>query len=162
MYIRHTLIAWARFLWSRPQTTSHVVLVRPGGDRRSCACESGNGAGAILNGTGPTRRRLTCEKDRARAEMGHEQSKHDRARELRRKQRDIASEESSAKAKNLTDTRMTLRGSLSETLQTTALPSSPLYLVPIYTLHVVTTDINLHISGYSSARGVLCACVFLV
>ena len=34
IYIRHTLIAWARFLWSRPQTTSHVVLVRPGGDRK--------------------------------------------------------------------------------------------------------------------------------
>ena len=30
------------------------------------------------------------------------------------------------------------------------------------TLHVVTTDIHLHISGYSSARGILCACVFLV
>ena len=29
-------------------------------------------------------------------------------------------------------------------------------------LHVVTTDINLHISGYSSAQGILCACVFLV
>ena len=34
IYIRHTLITWARFLWSRPQTTSHVVLVRPGGDRK--------------------------------------------------------------------------------------------------------------------------------
>ena len=54
----------------------------------------------------------------------------DRARERRRKQRDIASEESKAKAKNLTDTRMTLHGSLSETLQNTALPSSLLYLVP--------------------------------
>ena len=58
-----------------------MVLVRPGGDRRSCACESGNGAGPILYGTGPTRRRLTCEKGRARAEMGHEQSKRDRARD---------------------------------------------------------------------------------
>ena len=57
-----------------------------------------------------------CEKDCARAEMGHEQSKRDHARERRRKQRDIASEESKAKAKNLTDTRMTLCGSLSETL----------------------------------------------
>ena len=91
MYIRHTLIAWALFLWSRPQTTSHVVLVRPGGDRRSCACVSGNGAGAILYGTGQTRRRSTCEKDRAKAEMGHEQSKRDRDRERRGKQRDIAS-----------------------------------------------------------------------
>ena len=97
-------------------------------------------------GTGPTRRRLTCEKNRARAEMGHEQSKRDRARERRRKQRDIALEESKAKAKSLTDTRMTLH-SLSETLQTTALPSSPLYLVPsTHTLHMVTTDIYLHIS----------------
>ena len=34
IYICHTLIAWVRFLWSRPQTTSHVVLVRRGGDRR--------------------------------------------------------------------------------------------------------------------------------
>ena len=103
--------------------------------------------------------------------MGHEQSKRNRARERRRKQRDIASEESKAKAKNLTDNRATLH-SLSETLQTTALLSSPLYLVPsidkegilsmspapsTYTLHVVTTDIYLHISGYSSARGILCA-----
>ena len=115
-------------------------------------------------GTGPSRRRSTCAKDRTRAKMGHEQSKRDRARERRRKQRDIASEESKAKAKILTDTRTTLR-SLSETLQTTALLSSPLYLVPApstYTLHVVTTDIYFHISGYSSARGILCACVFLV
>ena len=29
-------------------------------------------------------------------------------------------------------------------------------------IHVVTTDIYLHISGYPSARGILCACVFLV
>ena len=81
-------------------------------------------------GTGLSRRRSTCAKDRVRAEMGHKQSKCGRARERRRKQRDIASEESKAKAKNLTDTRMTLCGSLSETLQTTALLSSPLYLVP--------------------------------
>ena len=75
-------------------------------------------------GTGPSRRQSTCAKDRARAKMGHEHSERDRARERRRKQRDITSEESKAKAKNLT-----LR-LLSETLQTTALLSSPLYLVP--------------------------------
>ena len=34
IYIRHTLIVWAQFLWSRLQTTSYVVLVQPGGDRR--------------------------------------------------------------------------------------------------------------------------------
>ena len=33
IYICHTLIAWAWFLWSRPQTTSQVVLVQPRGDR---------------------------------------------------------------------------------------------------------------------------------
>ena len=60
---------------------------------------------------------------------GTSSSKRDRARERRRKQRNIASEESKAKAKNLTDTRTTLR-SLSETLQTTALLPSSLYLVP--------------------------------
>ena len=33
--IHHTLIALARFFfWSRPQTTNHVVLVWPGGDRK--------------------------------------------------------------------------------------------------------------------------------
>ena len=71
-------------------------------------------------GTDPSRRRSTCAKDRARVKMGHEQSKHDRARERRQKQRDIASEESKAKANNLTDICTTLF-SLSETLQTTAL-----------------------------------------
>ena len=62
-----------------------------------------------------------------------------------------------AKEKSLTDTRTTLR-SLSETLQTTTLPSSPLYsyisspALSTYTLriHMVTMDIYLHISGYSS------------
>ena len=128
MYIHHTLIAWARLLWSRPQTTSHVVLVRPR-------------ARAVMElwpyGTSPSKRRSTCAKDRARAKMGHEQSKRDRAKERRQKQRDIASEESKAKAKNLTDTRTTLR-SLSETFQTTALLSSPLYLVPS-TKHIHAT-----------------------
>ena len=43
------------------------------------------------------------------------------------------------RGKTLTDTRTTIR-SLSETLQTTTLPSSPLYLVPsAHTLHMVTT-----------------------
>ena len=46
IYIRHTLIAWARFLWSRPQTTCHVVLADQEAIERSCACESRNGAGA--------------------------------------------------------------------------------------------------------------------
>ena len=50
-------------------------------------------------GIGPTRRRLTCEKDRARAKMERDQSKHDRARERKWKQRDTASEESKAKEK---------------------------------------------------------------
>ena len=99
-----------------------------------------------LYGTGPSRRQSTCAKDRARAKMGHKQSKHDRAREQRRKQRDIASEESKAKAKYLTDTRTTLR-SLSETLQTTVLLSSPLYLVPNTFIHA-TRDYNGYLHVY--------------
>ena len=43
-------------------------------------------------GIGPTRRQSTCEKDCARAKMEQEQSKHERARERKRKQRDTASE----------------------------------------------------------------------
>ena len=34
MYVCHTLIAWVHFLWSHPQTTSPVVVVRPGSNRR--------------------------------------------------------------------------------------------------------------------------------
>ena len=82
MYIHHTLIAWAQFLWSRPQTTSHMVLVRPGGDQKIVHVrEPKQGP----HGTGPTRRQSTCVKDCARAEMDQEQSKRDRARERRRK-----------------------------------------------------------------------------
>ena len=108
--------------------------------------------GQMSYGTGLTTRQSTCEKHGARAKIGQEQCKRDRARERKRKQRDTASEESKAKEKGLTDIRMTLC-SLSETLQTTALPSSPLYLVPApsNTLHVFTMDIYLHISGYFSA-----------
>ena len=51
------------------------------------------------------------------------------------------------------ETCTTLR-SLPETLQTTALQSSLLYLVPsTYKLHVVTMDIYLHTSRYSFAQG---------
>ena len=78
MYIHHTLIAWARSLWSRPQTTSHVVLIRPGGDRRVTKIAKMQQA---PRGTGPTKRGLTSEKAHARAEMEQEQSKHDRASE---------------------------------------------------------------------------------
>ena len=51
------------------------------------------------HGTGGSRRRSTCAKDRPRAEMEQKQSKRDRARERRRKRRDTASEESKAKEK---------------------------------------------------------------
>ena len=98
IYIRHTLITWARFLWSRPQT-SHVVLVRPGGDRKIVRVRARAGTEQGPHGTGGSRRRSTCEKDRPRAEMEQKQSKRDRARERRRKQRDTASEESKAKEK---------------------------------------------------------------
>ena len=64
---------------------------------RSCACESCNGAMAIQYWS--EQEAIDVCKDRARAKMGHEQSKRDRARERRQKQRDIASQESKAKAK---------------------------------------------------------------
>jgi len=126
-------------------------------------------------GTGPTRRRSTCAKDRARAEMEQEQSKRDRTRERKRKQRDTASEESKAKEKESNRLRIEIhRESLVETGRTnvyslcdssdnrfaifTAIPH-PQHLAPTYKLHADITDIYLHIS---SARGILCACVFLV
>ena len=75
---------------------------------------------------------------RARAEMARERSKRDCARERKRKQRDTAPEESRAKGKESDRLRkkrciqgesrvaLHLAESLPETLQTTALPSSPL------------------------------------
>ena len=78
-------------------------------------------------GTGPTRRRSTCEKDCARAEMEQEQSKRDQrdhARE-RLKTETLHQKRVRQRRKSRTDTRTTLR-SLSETLQMTTLPSSPL------------------------------------
>ena len=67
------------------------------------------------------------------------------------------------------ETRTTLR-SLSETLLTTALPSSALYVPRPMAQHLAPTGytwlrrilLYLQISGYSSARGILCTCVFLV
>ena len=38
IYIRHTLIKWVQFPWSRPQTTRHMVLIWPG-SRRWSTCE---------------------------------------------------------------------------------------------------------------------------
>ena len=74
-----------------PRTTG--LTTRPSRrDRARVEMEAGP------RGIGPTRRRSTCEKDRARAEMERERSKRDRARR-KRKQRDTASEESKAKEK---------------------------------------------------------------
>ena len=100
------------------------------------SCESQNGAGAV-------------------------RCKRDCARERKWKQRDTASEESKAK-ENESDrlrkkrciqgeSRVTLHLAHFETLQTTALPSSPL-LTPGYLLAYFR---------YPSVRGILCACVFL-
>ena len=117
-------------------------------------------------GIGLTRRRSTCEKDCARVEMEQERSKRDRARERKRKQRDTASEESKAKEKE-SDRLRKKRCIQRESRIALHLPHflklfrPPLCHLHRY-LHVVTTDIYLHISGYPSARGILCACVFLV
>ena len=129
IYIRHTLITWARFLWSRPQTTSHVVLVRPGGDRKIVRVrEPKRSRGhTVLVGAGGDRRvkkivrELEPKWSRSsqsvivlESEDGNKGTLHQKRVRQRRK--------------SLTDTRMTLH-SLPETLQTTALPSSSLYLV---------------------------------
>ena len=113
-YIRHTLIGWVWFLWSRPQTTSHVVLVQPSLCARAEMEQRPHGAG-------PARRQSTCEnivlepKWSRSSPSGNKGTLHQKRGRQRRK--------------SLTDTPTTLR-SLSETLQTTALPSSSLYLVP--------------------------------
>ena len=61
--------------------------------------------------------------------------------------------------KSLTDTHMTIR-SLSKTLQTTALLSSPLLAPTRYTwLQWTSTSI---VPDILVCRGILCACIFLV
>ena len=118
-------------------------------------------------GIGPTRRQSTCEKDRARVEMEQERSKRDCARERKRKQRDTASEESKAKEKESDRLRKKrcIQGESRVALHLAhflKLFRPPLCHLHHY-LHAVTTDIYLHnISGYPSARGILCTCEFLV
>ena len=101
IYICHTLIVWARFLWSRPRLLAMWYWSDQEAIERSCACERRNGAEATWYWSG--QEAIDVWKHRARAEMEQEQSKHDRARERRRKQRDTASEESKAR-----ETRTTL------------------------------------------------------
>ena len=123
-----TLIAWARFLWSRPQTTSHVVLVRPGGNRKIVRVREpkwSRGHMVLVRAGGDRRvKKVVREPKWSRSspsvivlesEDGNKGTQHQKRVRQRRK--------------SLTDTRTTLR-SLPETLQTTALPSSSLYLVP--------------------------------
>ena len=89
----HTFIAWSWFLWSCPQTTSHMVLVRLEGDR--CVNEIGREPKWSRVAAGPAMRRSTCEKDHVRAEM-----KHNRAvTKNMQKQRGTASQEGKAKEK---------------------------------------------------------------
>ena len=78
-----------------PTTAYQTFLFVANSIKLGRACSSDVEQGQ--HGIGPTRRRSTCEKDHVRAKMEHKQSKRDRARERRRKQRDIASEESKAK-----------------------------------------------------------------
>ena len=159
MYILHILIAWARFLWSCPQTTNHVVPVRPEGDRkivrvREPKWSRGN---MVLVRSGGDRR---VKKIVREPKWSRSSPKRDRAKERRRKQSDTASEENKARresdilARHFAHFLKRFRRHLHR------YTSSP--ELSTYMLHVVTTDIHLHISGYSSARGTLCACVFLV
>ena len=87
--------------------------------------------------------------------MERERSKHDRARERKRKQRDTASEENKAKEKEPDRLRKKrcIQGEFRVALHLAhflKLFRPPLCHLLCY-LHVVTTDIYLHISGYSSA-----------
>ena len=100
---------------------------------------------------GPTRRRSTCEKDRARAKMEQEQSKRDCAREQRRKQNDNASEEGKTKAK-----RGTALCSLSETLQTTACLGS-IHIDKLKITVIKCRNNNEQVS-YSNRRNSVCTC----
>ena len=140
IYIRHTLIVWGRFLWFRPHTTSHVVLVWPRGDRDMIVWDS-KWSRPEPRGIGPTRERKW-------------------------KQRDTASEESKAKEKESDRLRkkQCIQGESGVTPHLAhflKLFRPPLCHVHRY-LHIVTMDIYLHISGYPSTRGKLCACVFLL
>ena len=109
------------------QTTSHVVLVRPGGDRKIVRVREPKRSRGhmVLVGAGGDRRvkKIVREPKWSRSsqsvivlesEDGNKGTLHQKRVRQRRK--------------SLTDTCMTLR-SLPETLQTTALPSSSLYLV---------------------------------
>ena len=129
---------WARFLWSRPQTTSYVVRTGPTRRRlkdRVCArAEMEQGP----HGIGLTRRRSTSEKDHARAEMEQEQSKRDHARD--RSKGTLQQKRVRQRRKSLLytilhttrTTRTTLRSLSSDDRFAIfiALPSLPLYLVP--------------------------------
>ena len=166
IHIRHTLIAWAWFLWSRPQTTSHIVLVWPGGDRKIVFLhgkEPGYEA-SRPHGTGPTKRQSTCEKivwepkwSRSGPSMIMLESKDGNKGTLHQNR-------VRQRRKSLTDTRTKLRSLLK--LFRRPLCHLHYYIsssaLSTYTLYVVTSDIYLHISGYSSAQGILCTCVILV
>ena len=162
MYIRHTLIAWAQFLWSRPQTTSHVILARPSDRKIVCIQEPKWSRGHMVlvrPGGNWCVKKIVWEPKWSRSspsvivlesEDGNKGTLHQNRVRQRRK--------------GVTDTRTTLC-SLSEIFRRPLCHlhcyiSSP--APRTYTLYVVTTDIYLHISGYSSARGILCACLFLV
>ena len=143
MYIHYSLIAWARLLWSRllwsrPQTTNHVVLVRPGGDRR---------VKKIVRE--PKWSRSSPSVIMLESEDGNKGTLHQKRVRQRRKESD----------RYLHDTSLTFWNSSHHRFACYLhrYISSPAPRTNM--LHVITTDIYLHISGYSSARG---ACVFLI
>ena len=139
---------------------SHMVLVWPRGDREVIMQES-KWSRPGPRGIGPSRRRSMCEKDCVRAKLervsglsvivlesenGNKGSLHQK----RVRQRRVWQIE---EAIGRVESRVTLH--LAQFLK---LFRPPLCHLHRY-LHVVTTDIYLHISGYSFARGILCACI---
>ena len=97
--------------------------------------------------------------------MEQEQSKRDRARERKRNKRTLH-QKSKAKEKESDRLRkkQCIQGESRVELHLAHFLKlfRPLLCQLHRYLHVVTTDIYLHISGYPSAQGILCACVFLV
>ena len=81
--------------------------------------------------------------------MEQEKSKHGCAKEQRRKQRDTTSEQSKAKEKECDryshDTLLTFWNSSDDRFAIFTAISGPQHLANTHTLHMVTTDIYLHI-----------------
>ena len=155
IYIRHTLIAWAWFLWSRPQTTKHVVLVRPEGDRKIVRVREPKWS-RVRPGGDRRVKKIVGEPKWSRSspsvivlesEDGNKGTLHQKRVRQRRKESDRYSH----------DTLLTFWLFRPPLCHLHHYISSPAPRTSM--LHVVTTCI---FPDISSAQRILCTCVFLV